>query len=327
MSTLNLSDRHLFITGGTGFIGRTLLDFLIAWRGNTGQRFRVEVMSRQPLKFLKRYPEYSQLSWLTFVEGSLTRLPPAAPYSDIIHAAADTHFQGYGLDWVEQIVNGTAAVLDFAARSGVARFLHISSGAVYGPQPRDLLGIPEDYCGGPSTELYSSTYGQAKRVAEQLCTIYFRERGLHAINARCFAIASRHIPLDGPYALGNFIRDVLYGDKICVKGDGTAIRSYLDGEDMAYWLLKLLQTGSPGESYNIGSDRGVTIKELADLVTNQLSPRKPVVMMSEISHDEPKSRYIPCISKIAKLGLVPLHDLEQTIARVLRAHLHPSQPY
>ncbi len=315
MSILDLSGRRLFITGGTGFVGRTLLDYLIRWRAKTDQQFAVTILSRHPAEFLSRYGDYEGRSWLSFVEGSLHKLPPPGAYSDVIHAAADTHLQREGVQWIDQIVNGTAAVLNFAVQSGAQRFLHTSSGAVYGPQPDDLCEIPEEYAGAPLSELPSSVYGQAKRVAEQLCTIYHHEYGLHTVNARCFAFAGRHLPYDGPYALGNFIRDALSGDVIRVKGDGRAVRSYLDGEDMARWLLTLLQASQPGESYNVGTNLAVTMKGLAEMVSQILSPGKPVIVENLQSMHTQRSRYVPAISKAAALGLVPQYSLEEAIHR------------
>jgi len=322
MSLLDLSCRRIFVTGGTGFVGRTLLDYLISWRERTQQPFEVTVLSRQPARFLARYVEYANQPWLSFVPGSLSELPAPGSYTDVIHAAADTHLQEQGALWIDQIVNGTAAVLDFAVKSGAKRFLHTSSGAIYGPQPADVTELSEDHPGAPSTVAFQSVYGQAKRVAEQLCTVYYHEHGLHTVNARCFAFAGKHLPLDGPYALGNFIRDALQGDAIRVKGDGTAVRSYLDGEDMARWLLALLDSGQGGQSYNVGSDKAVSMKKLAQVVAGLLAPGKSIVVENAQPGNTHRSRYIPCIRKAAALGLVPTYSLEQAISRSVEGCVH-----
>jgi dTDP-glucose 4,6-dehydratase len=249
-------------------------------------------------------------------------LPEPAGYTDVIHAAADTHLPGPAVEWVEQIVGGTASMLDFAVRCGAQRFLHTSSGAVYGTPPVAILEIPEEYSGAPSTGLHGSTYGQAKRVAEQLCTIYAQESGLPTINARCFAFAGRHLPLQGPYALGNFVQDALRGDVIRVKGDGTAIRSYLDGEDMACWLLTLLQDGVAGQSYNVGSSIAISIRQLAERVRDTLSPDKPIQIEAVHLGHGVTSRYVPCTHKALALGLRQTISLDASILRMG----HPALP-
>jgi dTDP-glucose 4,6-dehydratase len=316
LPALELNGRHIFMTGGTGFVGRTVLDLLNDVHERLGQRFTVSVLSRDPEKFLRLYPEYARYSWLSMAKGSVDDLPASlGAVTDVLHAAADTHLQGQGVEWIDQIVNGTRKVLDFAVQNGAQRFLLTSSGAVYGPQPETLEELGEDYLGAPPTDAASSLYGQAKRVAEQLCTVYHQEHGLATVSARCFAFAGRHLALDGPYAFGNFIRDALYGDVINVKGNGSAVRTYLDGEDMAYWLLFLLCNGNPGGVYNVGSDEPVTIKELAEKIAELVAPGKPVVIENSSAQRGVRSRYIPCIRKAAAAGLRPRFTLDQIIRR------------
>jgi nucleoside-diphosphate-sugar epimerase len=305
------------MTGGTGFVGRTLLDYFILQIEKKRQEFEVTVLSRDPIKFLERYPKYSHKKWLRFAEGSLRCLPEPSPHTDIIHAAADTHLQGQGEKWIDQIVNGTAAVLDFAVRAGATRFLNVSSGAVYAAQSTPFTEITEEYRGAPETTRITSTYGQAKRVAEQLCTIYYHEHALQTVNARCFAFCSEHIPLDGPYAIGNFIRDALFSDSIRVSGDGSAVRSYLDGEDFARWMIGLLQIGRPGEAYNVGSDMAITTYELAQRVALLLAPNKSVVVENNQVSSSQKSHYVPSIRKMRNLGYgiqISLNDSISTTA-------------
>jgi dTDP-glucose 4,6-dehydratase len=83
--------------------------------------------------------------------------------------------------------------------------------------------------------------------------------------------------------------------------------------DLAHWLLTLLQSGKAGDAYNVGSDEAVSIAELAYLVRDTLSPQKKVQINGELLADNVnRSRYIPDILKAQnELGLkvtVPLAD-------------------
>ena len=230
----------------------------------------------------------------------------------MIHAAADTHLVGNGAEWIRQIVIGTESVLELAVRNGAERFLLTSSGAVYGQQPADVSHLSESSTSAPSTTSLKSTYGQAKRVAEQLCTVFYQEQGLDTVMARCFAFVGKHIPFDGPYAIGNFIRDALAGRDIRIKGDGTAIRSYLSGNDMADWLLTLLARGGAGEAYNVGSDIPVSMAALADLVRQLLRPTVNVVIEGT-PDGSPPAIYVPSIEKAKTLDLSVWSSLEESI--------------
>lgn len=317
---LDLSGRQIFITGGTGFVGRTLLDYLDESAKLANDDFEVVVMSRAPDDFLKKYPRYAGKRWLEFVEGEITTGFPktSRQFTDVIHAAAETHNAGNSVVWIDQIVGGTKAALDFACSVGAKRFLLTSSGAVYGQQPAGLLRVPESYTGAPPTGLIQSSYGQAKRLAEQLCTSYRIERGLHTIVARCFAFVGEHIPLDGPYAIGNFIRDALHADRLLIKGDGTAVRSYLYGRDMAHWLMTMLLTADSGSCINVGSDQAISIHELACQVAQCLSPGKPVVLEKSIMDNKDRSIYVPEITQAAQLGLSIEVGLAEAISLVAR---------
>lgn len=315
---VNLGHRRIFITGGTGFVGRGLLDYLAECADAHGADFEVVVLSRDPAAFLRRHARYASLPWLTFQAGDVDRLDKssaqrAGRFTDVLHAASEARSAGDPVDWMRQIVDGTRQSLQFATNTGARRYLFASSGAVYGPQPQDLPRIPETHPGAPSPQISSSAYGQAKRLAEQLCTAFMCQHGLETVAARYFALVGPHVPLDGGYAIGNFIRDALAGRPIRVASDGRAVRSYLYSRDCAHWTFTLLAQGEKGEAFNVGSDDGLSIADLARRVANCLSPGSLV----EIEHDRPhgaeRSVYVPDISKAAALGLKVETSLDAAI--------------
>jgi len=324
----DLFDRHVFLTGGTGSVGRTLLDYLDRCFDAHGG-LRVTVLTRDATAFAKHYPAQAQRPWLELVEGSLARLPSLPTgTTDVIHAAADTHLGSGHAGWIDQIVGGTQGLLEAAAQARAGRFLLVSSGAIYGPQPASLVHMSEDYPGAPDPMLPGSTYGQAKRAAEQLCTIACHEQGLQTIVARLFAFGSAHMPRDERYALGSFVRDALADDDapIRIAGDGSAVRSYLGGHDMAHALVTALTIGCPGTAYNVGSDTPVGIKDLAERVRDRLSPRREVVILGAASNGQ-RSRYVPDVQRIVALGAAARTDLDQVIDEVAGVALVSSQQY
>jgi UDP-glucuronate decarboxylase len=310
---------RIFITGGTGFFGKWLLRTIADLNESQGAGCEVTVLSRDPGGFLSNNPQYAALRWLRFIKGDIVDFTfPAEEFTHVIHAATDTSESALRnpIAWFDQIVTGTRRTLDFAVQCGGAKCLLTSSGAVYGPQPAGMSRIPEIYSGAPDVTDIKSVYGQAKRAAEQLCTLYHHQYGLHATVARCFAFVGEYLPLNGHFAIGNFINDALHGDTIKIKGDGSPIRSYLHGEDLAIWLFTILERGKPAYPYNVGSDQAVTIANLAALVGNLISPGKPVIIENARPDYAGRSRYIPDISRAREeLGLNVRITLEEAIMR------------
>jgi len=123
--------------------------------------------------------------------------------------------------------------------------------------------------------------------------------------------------------IGNFIRDALWRDEITVAGDGTPLRSYLDQQDLAHWLLTLIVRGNAGQAYNVGSDQAISIADLAHLVRDIVAPNKRVHIQSAANGTNGRNIYVPSIQKARKgLGLdvrVPLDSaIKMTVDAAMR---------
>ena len=286
----------------------------------------VTVLSRDPIQWLSRFPDFRDLSWLDLCAGDVCEpntLPMGRKFTHVLHAATDST-KGPALDPLRrfaQIVDGTRNVLEFSISAGAGRFLLTSSGAVYGTQPKVLDRIPETWLCGPSSLDATQTYGLAKRAAEHLCVLYGEAHGVDIVIARCFAFVGPDLPLNAHFAMGNFIRDALSSETIHVAGDGTALRSYLEQDDLARWLVALLENGTPGQAFNVGSDEAISVANLAHLVRDVLAPHKPVTIASRPQVDLVRNRYVPDISKARnEMGLSVTVDLAEAIRRVGSFH-------
>lgn len=315
----------LLLTGGTGFFGKALLRHWQAAQDSGSPVPTVTVLSRDPGSFLPRHPEFTGQSWLRFHTGDILKpasLPTDTPFTHILHAAADSTLgpQLTPLQRATQIVDGTRHLLDYAVEQQIPRFLLVSSGGAYGPQPQGMARIPEDYHGMPDPLDARNAYGVAKRCAEHLCALYAQQHGVAVVIARCFAFVGRDLPLGAHFAIGNFIRDALAGGPITVQGDGTPVRSYMDQRDLACWLEALLQRGRAGQAYNVGSDEAIDIAALAHRVRDLLAPGQPVQIASSAPMAQGlRQRYVPSIAKVrAELGLELRHTLDDAVREVAR---------
>ncbi|MCX7009937.1 MAG: NAD-dependent epimerase/dehydratase family protein [Kiritimatiellaeota bacterium] len=296
-----LRGQRIFVTGGTGFFGCWLLESFVWANAKLDLNAQAVVLSRNPQAFSLKAPHLFADKAITFHRGDVRDFQfPAGAFSHVIHAATEASAklnQDNPLLMLDTIVEGTRHTLDFAVACGAQKFLLTSSGAVYGKQPPDMTHIPEDYAGGPDPLDPASAYGEGKRMAELLCAFYHRQHGIETKIARCFAFVGPYLPLDVHFAIGNFIRDALRGGPIKVKGDGTPYRSYLYAADLAIWLWVILFRGQPCRAYNVGSDEGLNIADLAKCVSRTLSSDVQLVIETTSLKDRRRQRYVPAVKR------------------------------
>ncbi len=265
----SLAGASLFVTGGTGFIGRCLLALLLHANSELNLRLSITALSRFPSRFRARFPDVAAAPALSLLEGDARNFAfPSGSFTHVIHGAAELNIEEETspLSALDTTIGGTTRVIELGLEKKIKRILFISSGAVYGSRPG---GSPDIYDEASLKSLSGrpvSRYGNAKQIAEQNLAKAHAEHGLDTVTARIFAVVGPSMPLDAHFAIGNFIRDALHGREIVVSGNGAAMRSYIYYADLAAWLLKMLALGRAGASYNAGSDKAISIAELASLV-------------------------------------------------------------
>ena len=305
-----LRQTRIFITGGTGFVGTWLVESLLHASDRLKLGIEIAVLTRDASRYGETNPRLTAHPSLQVLQGNILTFEfPPGEFPLVIHAALPDPALDVAMEEMRR-------VLEFAGTHGTRRFLFTSSGAVYGKQPPELTHIPEDYAGAPLTTDPNTAYGQAKRASEFLCTIYGRQYGFAPVIARLFAFSGPRLPLDRNFAIGNFVRDVLAGGPVRIEGDGTPYRSYLYAADLAAWLWTLAARGEPFRPYNVGSGQGVTIGELARVVTEAMAPGTPIEIARKPVPGAPAMRYVPSVERAEReLGLRQVIALEEGVRR------------
>ena len=320
-------NQQLFITGGTGFFGRWMLESFLAANDRFALKARATVLTRDPARFRNSGPHLADHPAITLLHGDVRSFPfPQGEFSFVIHAAADVSVaRGHGHADPSRLIvttfDGTRRTLDFAASHGTRRFLMVSSGAVYGPQPPSLSHIPETHTGAPDPCLPQSAYGEGKRASEALCAAYSAPGKLECPIARPFAFVGPHLALDQGFAVGDFIRCALTAQPIIIRGDPATMRSYLYAADLAVWLWTILSRAEPLRPYNVGSDQAISIAALAEEVTSVLCPGLPVQIASGFQPGATRSQYVPATQRSTEeLGLRQTVFLRDAIRRTAEWH-------
>lgn len=320
-----LQGKKIFLTGGTGYFGRSFLELITDFGRTRNLDFQVTILTRNATKFRESWQKSFNFDLLSFHEGDITNFSfPPGSFDYVLHfatpASATLNIEN-PLEMFNVVVDGTKQVLEFAKQAKVKSVLLASSGAVYGKQPHDMTHVPESYLGAPLTQLTSSAYGEGKRAAELLGNLYGKAFGFDHKIARCFAFVGPHLDPNGTFAIGNFVRDALTKDRIEVKGDGRSFRSYMYSDDLVVWLLKILLDGEHGRPYNVGSDQEVTIEQLGHLVFKALNKSGIVDVQGKPRPGALAERYVPSIELAREeLGLSIWTSLEEAIRETARRY-------
>ncbi|MES2962982.1 MAG: NAD-dependent epimerase/dehydratase family protein [Bdellovibrionota bacterium] len=297
---------RIFLTGGTGFFGKWLCASFAHANRELGLGATLTVLTRDPSKTMP-FPS------VEYVQGDVRSFSlPVSNFTHVIHAATPVEMMGNperALEILDVCYSGTASTLEIA-RSSKARTLLVSSGGIYGPTHLDR--IPETYCGGPDSASLAAAYNEGKRIAETLLHIQGEVNGLDHSIARCFAFVGPHLPLEGSFAAGQFMKSALESRPIEISGSGLSSRSYLHTADLTIWLWTILFEGKKGSVFNVGSDEPVTITELGAKIA-RLAGQTPPLPQNRPGTD---SRYIPDITKAkTELGLQVRIPLDRALER------------
>jgi nucleoside-diphosphate-sugar epimerase len=309
---------NYLITGGTGFVGSVLVNALA--KGGDD----VTVLSRSP----SQDEDHSEIVHVSHDIQDDIEIEP--DFDVIIHAATPASANlnvlepGYMFDLA---IHGMKRVVEFARRHAKPPIVCLtSSGAVYGELPDSLKMFEENSRLAVRSFDVRSAYAEGKRAAEFLLA-EAASRGVCIPRlARLFAFSGTLLPLDRHFAIGNFVRDAINQQVIEVRGDGKAVRSYLDQDDLAEWMFAVISRGSPRSVYHIGSERAISIAELAHLVATRFelttSKNCSVEIKGQSSPLDGVSRYVPStVMTRSELDVREQVSLEASIDKMIRAHL------
>jgi dTDP-glucose 4,6-dehydratase len=315
----DLRGARIFITGVTGFVGSWLLETVL--HANTALKLGIKTTAlvRDRDAFTERLPHLAASPALRIHVGDVRMVdPPTQAFTHYVHCASASPPRMNAerpADVVDVIENGSQRMIEEAETGTSCRFLQVSSGSVYGTQPPSLERMSESYAGTASDADPAQRFGAAKLRAELRGNAAVA-KGVGFVAARMFAIVGPRLPLDGPFAIGNFLGDATAGRTVDLTGDGTPVRSWMYAADMAAWCWTLLARGRAGAAYNVGSEEALSIWNAAQRVAKLPAPPVPVTRAVEPAAYVVPSRYVPSIELArSELGLDAWTSLDDALHR------------
>ena len=311
------------ITGGAGFIGSHLSEALLA-RGD-----RVTIIddlstgSAENIEHLQGTPGFSLVVDSIINEVVMDRL--VSENDVIFHLAA-----AVGVDMIiddpvrviETNVLGTHAVLKVASRYR-KKVMLASTSEIYGKSENAPFAEDDDRLMGPTTRS-RWCYAASKAVDEFLALAYHKQKRLPVTVFRLFnTVGPRQTGMYG-MVVPRFVEQALKGKPLSVYGDGKQSRCFCDVRDVVRAIVGLAGSDeATGRVFNIGSEREITIMELArmvgGIVAEGTGPEPVLVPYGEAYGPgfEDMMRRVPDTRRIRDLlGWEPEFELEATIADV-----------
>jgi dTDP-glucose 4,6-dehydratase len=296
----------LFVTGAAGFIGSNYVRHVLSTTDDelTVYDALTYAGNLSTLKDVDDSPRYN------FVKGNIcdpgTLEDAMAGHDAVVHFAAESHVDRSIAgpdDFVITNCFGTNVLMDTARRLEIERVVHIGTDEVYGSVE---VGSSKE-----SDPLEPrSPYSASKAGSDLIALSYWSTYGLPVTVTRCtnnfgpFQFPEKVIPL--------FTTNLLEGLKVPLYGDGLNERDWLYVDDHCAAVHLVLQSGAPGEIYNIGAGNETPNRVLVDKLLALLGAGEDMVeyVPDRLGHDR---RYSVDISKITALGWRKQRTLDEAL--------------
>jgi dTDP-glucose 4,6-dehydratase len=305
---------RILITGGAGFIGSHLCDYLLEQRHEVIAMDNLSTGSTDNIAHLAGHERFQ------FIHHNVTNyIYVEGPLDAVLHLASlpsPVDYLNYPIQTLKVGALGTHKALGLAKEKG-ARFLLASTSEVYG----DPLEHPqsEDYWGNVNPVGPRGVYDESKRFAEALAMAYHRYHDVETRICRIFNTYGPRMRLDDGRVVPNFIRQAIHGEPLTVYDDGSRTRSFCYVSDLVEGMVRLLWS-SEVYPVNLGNPREMTILAFARKVLDVTGSRSEIVFVhprDERTQDDPMVRQ-PDIGKARQvLGWEPVVPLEEGLARTV----------
>src|SRR5579864_6401101 len=299
------------VTGGAGFLGSHLCDYLLA-RGwdvlvidnlVTGAEANIEHLRSNPhFRFI-----LADVSEYIDVDG---------PVDAVLHFASPASPDDYLKLPIQTLKVGSLGTHNTLglALAKKAKFLLASTSECYGDP--DVSPQPESYWGHVNPIGPRGVYDEAKRFAEAITMAYHRVHGVDTRIVRIFNTYGPLMRLNDGRALPNFLFQALTGREITVYGDGRQTRSFCYVSDLIAGILALFDS-EEHLPVNIGNPQEITILEFAERI-RALTGNKVSIAYKPLPQDDPKRR-CPDIQKARKsLHWEPKVELDEGLRLTLK---------
>lgn len=319
-----LKSKTILITGGTGLIGRYLIDLIMYKNINSNLNCNIICVSTNMSKVNEMFEEYLSNNCFKYIIKDVKEKFNVDDDVDfIIHAASNTSPIQYATDPVGTIETntfGTYHLLKLSQEKNVKKFVFISSFEVYG-NTNNVSEIGEHDFGIIDNTILRSCYPESKRLSESLCVSYSSQYGVDASIVRLARVFGPTMNFNSSLATAQFIKKALAGEDIVLKSDGSQLYSYNYVADAVMAILQVMVAGKNMEAYNVADKSfDTTLKNFASIVAGCVDKKIVFELPDEIEKKGFSNSVMTVMNgdKIKKIGWSVNNDLDSSISSTIK---------
>ena len=301
---------RILVTGGAGFIGSHLCDYLISKGHDVLCIDNLFSGSKDNIRHLLTYPYFE------FTRHDIIH-PLFVEVDQIYHLACPAspiHYQYNPIKTIKTNVMGTINMLGLAKRIK-ARILLASTSEVYG-DPK-VHPQSETYWGNVNPIGPRSCYDEGKRVAETLMMDYHRQNNVDIKIVRIFNTYGPRMAINDGRVISNFVVQALQEKDLTVYGDGSQTRSFCYVSDLVEGLVKMMEESDFIGPVNLGNPSEYSILELANKILS-LTKSKSKITFKPLPQDDPLQRSPDITLAKERLRCRPKVSLEEGLRETIR---------
>lgn len=313
------NNKNIFITGGTGLIGSTIIKVLSKVRETLNLDFKLILLVRNIDKAKKLF---NDSSFIEYVIGDLENFKYEYHIDYVIHAASPTKskfFVTYPIETLNSAIYGTKNILELASKNNISSMVYLSSMEAYGLMNDDY--VSENKLGYINLQDARSCYPEGKRVSEFLCSLYAYQKEVPVKIARLAMTFGAGIAKEENRVYKQFADSVIQKKDIVLKSSGLTQINFVYLADAVEAIFIILLNGNNNEVYNVVSDpTNMTIKESAEWLIKKYAPNCNVVFDDLTANHglAPDNNMILINEKLKSLGWFPKIDIKNGYDRLIQ---------
>ena len=318
------SGKRILLTGGRGFLGRYFMEIF----NQINERVLLNKMNVIVLDNLitagkegSEIPKYKNIEFIN--HDVINKFQYEGKIDYIIHAAgiaSPYYYRAYPLETLKVAIDGTENMLELAELNS-AKLIFFSSSEIYGDP--DIKNIPtkESYKGNVSCTGPRACYDESKRVGETLCNIFHNLKGVHTNTIRPFNVFGPGMQETDYRVLPNFTSRIKANTPLQIYGTGNQTRTFCYVTDAMEGFLRVVLSGVPGESYNIGNPNPeisvIDLIKKMEIILNKKVKYDVVDYPDSYPADERNRRCPDILKAKIQLKYEPKVDIDEGLRRFI----------